>query len=277
VSAIASRYKKSIYIDACRFAQNAWFIQAREQGYREQTIGSIVREMFSYADGCILSAKKDALAQIGGFLATHSPEVAECARERLVLSEGFITYGGMTGRDMEMIAVGMVEGMGDDYLRYRMETTEYLFSSLRRRSIPVLCPSGGHAVYVNASGLLAHLGADENPGQALAVELYAQSGIRSTRIVLTPARGHARFRHVELLRLALPSRVYSTLHFDFVADSLAAIADRASSLGGMRLVSAPRLLGGFLAKYERALVADAAPASQRTMSESSFSPVNDVS
>jgi tyrosine phenol-lyase len=225
-----------------------------------------VREMFSYADGCILSAKKDALAQIGGFLATRSPEVAACARERLVLSEGFITYGGMTGRDMEMIAVGMVEGMDDDYLRYRMETTEYLFSSLRRRSVPVLCPSGGHAVYVNAAGLLPQLGADENPGQALAVELYAQSGIRTTRIVLTPAR----FRHVELLRLALPSRVYSTLHLDFVADSLAAIADRASSLGGMHLVSAPRLLGGFLAKYERAPLADAAPGSQRAMSKSSF-------
>jgi tryptophanase len=270
VRAIASRYKKSLYIDACRFAQNAWFIQAREQGYRERTIKSIVREMFSYADGCILSAKKDALAQIGGFLATRSPEVAGCAKERLLLSEGFITYGGMTGRDMEMIAVGIVEGTDDDYLRYRMETTEYLFSSLRRRSIPVLCPSGGHAAYVNAAGLLPHLAPDENPGQALAVELYAQSGIRSTRIVLTPAQGPARFRHVELLRLALPSRVYSTLHLDFVSDSLAAIADRASSVGGMHLVSAPRLLGGFLAKYERAPVADTSPASRGATSNISF-------
>ena len=215
-----------------------------------------MRQMFSYADGCILSAKKDALAQIGGFLATRSPEVASAARERLVLSEGFITYGGMTGRDMEMIAVGLKEGLDDDYLRYRMETTHYLFERLQQQSIPVLCPAGGHAVYVDATRLLAHLSPDENPGQALAVELYEESGIRSTRIVLAPTRGPARFRHIELLRLAIPSRVYSSRHLDFVVDSLVSIAARASSVVGVHLVSAPRLLGGFLAKYRRAPVAE---------------------
>jgi tryptophanase len=249
---IASRYNKPLYIDACRFAQNAWFIQAQEKGHRAANIKSIVREMFSYADGCILSAKKDALGQIGGFFATRSAEVASTARERLVLSEGFITYGGMTGRDMEMIAVGLVEGLDDDYLRHRMETTRYLFDLLEARSVPVLRPAGGHAVYIDATRLLAHLGADENPGQALAVELYAESGIRSTRIVLNRTRGPESGRNIELLRLALPSRVYSRQHLDFVAESLASIADRAASLGGMNLVSAPRLLGGFLAKYRRA-------------------------
>jgi tryptophanase len=260
---IASRHNKPLYFDACRFAQNAWFIQAGEQGYQNRSIRSIVHEMFSYADGCILSAKKDALAQIGGFLATRSPEVASAARERLVLSEGFITYGGMTGRDMEMIAVGLNEGLDDDYLRYRMETTLYLYDRLRKRSIPVLRPAGGHAVYVDATRSLPHLGPDENPGQALAVELYAESGIRSTRIVLTPAHGPARFRHIELLRLAIPSRVYSSRHLDFVAESLVSIADRAGSVEGVHLVSAPRLLGGFLAKYRRAPVAEAVAGQQR--------------
>jgi tyrosine phenol-lyase len=260
---IASRYNKPLYIDACRFAQNAWFIQTLERGYHSRSIKSIVHEMFSYADGCILSAKKDALAQIGGFLATRSLELASAARERLVLSEGFITYGGMAGRDMEMIAVGLHEGLDDDYLRYRMETTHYLFDRLRQRSMPVLCPAGGHAVYVDASRLLPHLAPNENPGQALAVELYAESGIRSTRIVLTPARGPARFRHIELLRLAIPSRVYSSRHLDYVVESLASIADRAESVEGVHLVSAPLLLGGFLAKYKRAPVAEAFAGQQR--------------
>jgi tyrosine phenol-lyase len=260
---IAARYNKPLYLDACRFAQNAWFIQAGEPGYQDRSIRSIVREMFSYADGCFLSAKKDALAQIGGFLATRSPELASAARERLVLSEGFITYGGMTGRDMEMIAVGLMEGLDDDYLRYRMETTQHLFEGLRQRSIPVLCPAGGHAVYVDATRLLAHLGPDENPGQALAVELYEESGIRSTRIVLAPSRGPARFRHMELLRLAIPSRVYSARHLDFVVDSLVSIANRAASVCGVHLVSAPSLLGGFLAKYKRAPVAEVFAGQQR--------------
>ncbi len=254
VHEIASRYNKPLYLDACRFAQNAWFIQTREDGYKQTPIKSIVREMFSYADGCIFSAKKDALAQIGGFFATRSLTVATCAREHLVLYEGFITYGGMTGRDMEIISVGLVEGLDDDYLRYRMETTGYLFDRLREYAIPVLSPAGGHAAYLDASRMLPHLSARDNPGQALAVELYTQSGIRTTRIVLNPSHGPASDQHIELLRLALPSRVYSTKHLDFVAASVANVASRALSIPGLRSVSAPRLLSGFLAKYGREVV-----------------------
>jgi tyrosine phenol-lyase len=249
VREIASRHNKPLYLDACRFAQNAWFIQADESGYRTESIRSIVREMFSYADGCIFSAKKDALAQIGGFFATRSGDAAACARERLLLSEGYITYGGMTGRDMDAIAVGLMEGLDADYLSHRIRSTRYLFDRLHQFSIPVLCPAGGHAVYVDAMRLLPHLTANENPGQALAVEIYAASGIRTTRIVMNPTHGIARGRHIELVRLALPSRVYSAQHLDYVAESVAGVGSRASSIKGLHVVSAPRLLGGFLAKY----------------------------
>jgi len=155
----------------------------------------------------------------------------------------------MTGRDMEIISVGLVEGLEDEYLRYRMETTAYLFDRLREHAIPVLSPAGGHAVYLDASRTLPHLSTQDNPGQALAVELYAQSGIRTTRIVLNPLHGPASGQHIELLRLALPSRVYSTKHLDFVAASVANVASRALLIPGLRTVSAPRLLSGFLAKY----------------------------
>jgi tyrosine phenol-lyase len=252
VREIASRHNKPLYLDACRYAQNAWFIQAEEPGYRTEPITRIVREMFSYADGCIFSAKKDALAQIGGFFATRSRDTAACAREQLLLSEGYITYGGMTGRDMDAIAVGLIEGLDVDYLSHRIRSTRYLFDRLREFSIPVLCPSGGHAVYIDAMRLLPHLTANENPGQALAVEIYAADGIRTTRIVMNPTHGIAQGRHIELVRLALPSRVYSTQHLDHVAASVASVARRASSITGLHVVSAPRLLGGFLAKYKPA-------------------------
>ena len=250
VREIASRHNKPLYLDACRYAQNAWFIQADEPGYRTEPIRSIVREMFSYADGCIFSAKKDALAQIGGFFATRSGDVAACAREQLLLSEGYITYGGMTGRDMDAIAVGLFEGLDENYLNYRIRSTRYLFDRLREFSIPVLCPAGGHAVYIDAMRLLPHLTSSENPGQALAVEIYAASGIRTARIVMNPTHGIARGRHIDLVRLALPSRVYSTQHLDYVAASVASVAGRAASITGFQVVSAPRLLGGFLAKYK---------------------------
>ena len=252
VREIASRHNKPLYLDACRYAQNAFFIQEDEPGYRTEPIRNIVREMFSYADGCIFSAKKDALAQIGGFFATRSEDTAACAREQLLLSEGYITYGGMTGRDMEAIAVGLIEGLDEDYLSHRIRSTRYLFDRLREFSIPVLCPAGGHAVYIDAVGLLPHLTANENPGQALAAEIYAASGIRTARIVMNPTHGVAQGRHIELVRLALPSRVYSSQHLDYVAESIASVARGASSIEGLHLVSAPRLLGGFLAKYKPA-------------------------
>ena len=252
VGEIAKRHGKPLYFDACRFAQNVWFIKAEEDGYGKRSIREIVHEMFSYADGCIFSAKKDALAQIGGFFACRSLEVADRVREGLVLSEGFVTYGGMTGRDMETISVGLTEVLDDAYLQYRTDATRFLFESLHRRSIPMVCPAGGHAVYIDATSLVPHLGPDDNPGQAVAVEIFAESGVRTARITLNPDRGPVQGRHVELVRLALPSRVYSTRHLEFVAESVAAVAARASSIEGLRIVSAPRLLSGFLAKYKRA-------------------------
>lgn len=251
-SALAHRFGKPLYLDACRFAQNAWYIQSFEPGYGDRSIASIVREIFSLADGCIVSAKKDAMAQIGGFLALRDEQAARAAQERLVLAEGFLTYGGMTGRDMEAIATGLREGIDEAHLRCRMETTAYLHDQLRERGLPVISPAGGHAVYLLAGRLLPHLALDEYPGHALAVELYREGGIRSTRMALTPGSGPYAGQRLEMTRLAIPNRVYSRRHLDYAVACLARIAERADLVAGMRLVRQPALLGGFMAEYEPA-------------------------
>ena len=251
VHALARRHGLPLFIDACRFAQNAWFIQQHEDGFRQQSIRHIVHRMFELSDGCIFSAKKDALAMMGGFFACRSAELAQRVRERLLLSEGYITYGGMTGRDMEAIAVGLYEVLADSYLTHRMHATAYLLEQLESHSVPVLRPAGGHAVYIDATSLLAHLTPDENAGQALATEIYLEGGIRTARIALHPTQGSARGCHYEFVRLALPSRVYFSSHLDFVAESVGEVAKRAAQIKGLRVVSAPRLLSGFLARYER--------------------------
>jgi len=248
---IAHRHGKPLFLDACRFAQNAWFIQQYEEGYEGRAIRAIVAEIFSHADGCFVSAKKDAMAQIGGFLAVRSAALAAQLRQRLLLAEGFVTYGGMTGRDMEAVAAGLYEGTEAGHLGYRMEMTRYLHQQLQRRGIAVLSPPGGHAVYLPVAGILPHLAAGEQPGQALAVELYREGGIRSTRMILRPDHGPRAGECVELLRLALPNRVYSARHMDYVAVCLERVLARASAISGMAIVSQPELLGGFMAQYQQ--------------------------
>lgn len=247
---IAQRYGKPLYLDACRFAQNAWFIQRDEAGLASRSIGSIVREIFSLADGCIVSAKKDAVAQAGGFLAVRSREIAETVQQDALLAEGFVTYGGITGRDMEAIAVGLYEGIEETHLRHRMAMTAYLHHQIQQRGVPVFSPPGGHAVYLPVAEVLPHLGGDQHAGQALAVELYREGGIRTTCISMHPKRGPKVGERIEFLRLALPSRVYTTRHLDYVAACMARVAARACNLNGMRLMSEPPLLGGFMAKYQ---------------------------
>jgi tyrosine phenol-lyase len=249
--AIASRYGLPLYFDACRFAQNAWFIQQRERGFVQSSIRDIVKEMFSYTDGCIFSAKKDALAHMGGFFATRSERVAERAQEQLLLSEGFLTYGGMTGRDLETIAVGLEEGLEEDYLRYRIETTSSFADRLIAEGVPVLLPAGGHAAYIAASQLVGHLTPEENPGQALVVEIYREGGVRTTRLVLAPGPESRKQESVEMVRLALPARVYTRNQLDYAARVVGNVARRAKNIQGVRTISAPPLLGGFLACYDR--------------------------
>ena len=250
VSQLAHAHGKPLYLDACRFAQNAWFIQRFEPGYACRTIAEIVAEIFALADGCIVSAKKDAMGQIGGFLALRDSAVAQAARERMLLAEGYLTYGGMTGRDMEAIATGLFEGMDEAHLSCRMETTAYLHAQLRARGIPLIEPAGGHAVYVLANQILPHLSAEMNPGQALVSELYREGGIRSARICMQPQSGPYAGQRLEMLRLAIPNRVYTRRHLDYVAECLQEVCRRASGIDGLRLLRQPQLLGGFMAEYE---------------------------
>ena len=249
-SEIAHRYGKPLYLDACRFAQNAWYIQQYETGYQSYSIRQLVAQIFALTDGCIVSAKKDAMAQIGGFLAVRSADVARAARSRMLLTEGFVTYGGMTGRDMESIATGLLEGIEAEHLASRMETTRYLHEQLIRQGVPVIAPSGGHAVYLLANRILPHIPASEHPGHTLAVELYRMGGIRSTKIALQPTCGPYQGQSLEFLRMALPNRVYTHRHLDYVAECMGWVCRHALELRGMRILNQPRLLGGFMAEYE---------------------------
>ena len=249
-SQLAHQHGKPLYLDACRFAQNAWYIQRFEPDFSQRSIASIVAEIFALADGCYVSAKKDAMGQIGGFLALRDAEAAHAARQRLLLAEGYLTYGGMTGRDMEAIATGLVEGMDQAHLNSRMDTTHALHTQLLAGNIPLIGPSGGHAIYILANQILPHLPASQNPGQALAVELYREGGIRSARICMQPQSGPYAGQRLEMLRLAIPNRVYSRRHLDYVAECVQNVCARASQLNGLRVVRQPRLLGGFMAEYE---------------------------
>jgi tyrosine phenol-lyase len=251
IRSIASSHGVPLYFDACRFAQNAWFIKQREREFSQASLRDIVKEMFCYADGCLFSAKKDALAHMGGFFATRSESVAERAQQQMLLSEGFLSYGGMTGRDLDTIAIGLNEVLTENYLRYRMETTSYLAERLMGEGVPVLLPPGGHAVYLDASKIVPHLGLQENPGQALAIEIYREGGVRTARLVVAPGPEARRQDRIEMVRLALPARVYTRNHLDYAARVVGEVARRAANIPGLRTISAPPLLGGFLACYER--------------------------
>ncbi len=247
VRELASRYDIPLYLDACRFAENAWFVQQQEPGFHRLTPKQVAQAMFSYADGCTFSAKKDAFANIGGFLCTNDDVLSQKETELLILTEGFPTYGGLAGRDLEAIAVGLEEVLDPDYLEYRIASTRYLGRHIADHGVPIVEPPGGHAIYIDAGRMLPHIPRHEFPGQALAVELYRHAGVRSVEIGSVMFGEHARH---ELLRLAIPRRVYTQSHIDYLVEAILEVNARKSELRGFRIVSAPAALRHFTAKFE---------------------------
>jgi tryptophanase len=257
VREVCDRHGLPLFLDACRFAENAWFIKMREPGQSERSPEEIAVEMFSLADGCTFSAKKDGIANIGGFLALKDPEVAARCRNLLILHEGFPTYGGLAGRDLEAIAVGLEEVLHEDYLRYRIRSTEYLADKCHAAGVPTVRPPGGHAVYLDARALLPHIPPDRYPAQALAVELYRDGGVRGVEIgsVMFGRRlpdGTEEPAAMELVRLAVPRRTYTQSHIDYVAEVILAVAGRADRIGGYRIVEQAPWLRHFTARFEPA-------------------------
>ena len=256
ISRIARSAGIPFYIDACRFAENAHFIKRYEPEFENKATIDIARELFSYADGCTMSAKKDAFANIGGFLCTNDAELAHRERNILILTEGFPTYGGLAGRDLDAIAVGLREILDEDYLGYRLDSTRYVVNHLVEAGIPVVTPAGGHAIYIDAGRFLPHIEALHYPGQALAVELYIEGGIRGVEIGsvmfgLDPHTGVERPARIELLRLAVPRRVYTQSHMDYLLEAISLVWERRNDVRGMRIVEAPPFLRHFTAKFER--------------------------
>ncbi len=255
VRELTRKYDIPFFLDACRFAENSYFIKKREVGFKEKAIKEIVLEMMSYSDGCTFSGKKDALSNIGGFLALNDEKLYIEGATWLVLFEGFITYGGMSGRDMEAMAQGLEEVLDENYLETRIKQVEYLGNRLLEANIPIIQPIGGHAVYVDVKKFLSHIPQDNLPGQALAVELYLEAGIRSVEIgtVLAgrePITQENIHPELELLRLAIPRRVYTNAHMDVVADALINIYKRRDKIRGYRFVYEPPRLRHFLAKFQ---------------------------
>jgi tryptophanase len=254
VSEICRRYGVPFFLDACRFAENAWFIHEREPGQGDREIADIVREIASLADGMTMSAKKDPFGNIGGWLAMNDNTLAENCRNILILTEGFPTYGGLAGRDLEAIAQGLKEAVHPDYLRYRIRSTAYLGDALDAAGVPVVKPIGGHAVYLDARALLGHVAPLEYPGQSLAIALYKVGGIRSCEIGTVmfgrQPDGSEKPAAMELVRLAIPRRTYTQSHIDYVIEVVTAVASDAASLSGYRMVHEPAALRHFTARYE---------------------------
>lgn len=254
VRALCDKYGKPFFLDACRFAENAWFIKQREAGYADHSPRDIAREMFSLADGCTMSAKKDGLANIGGFLAMNSDAWAEQCRTLLILTEGFPTYGGLAGYDLEAIARGLEEVVEEPYLRYRIRSTEYLAEKVAAAGVPIIQPPGGHAVYLDARGLLPHIPPLQYPGIALVNALYLEAGVRGVEIGTVMFGLHPDGSEspgaMDLVRLAIPRRVYTQSHIDFVAEAVLQVAGRRDQLRGYRITSAPRVLRHFTASFE---------------------------
>ncbi|GIV57865.1 MAG: tryptophanase [Rhodothermaceae bacterium] len=251
--ALCDRFGVPLFIDACRFAENAYFIKLREEGYADRPVKDIVREVFGLADGMTMSAKKDALVNIGGWLAMNDDAWAEAARNLLILTEGFPTYGGLAGRDLEAIAIGLEEVVDEDYLQYRIASTQYLGRELDRLGIPLVQPVGGHAVYVDARRMLPHIPPLQYPGQALAVALYAVGGIRSCEIgsVMFGRRpdGSEQPARMELVRLAIPRRVYTQSHIDYVIECFEEVHREKERLPGYRITWEPERLRHFTAHF----------------------------
>ena len=253
VRAICTEHQIPLFIDACRFAENSYFVKLREEGYADIAVAEIAHELFSYADGCTMSAKKDAFANIGGFLAMHNEKLAMQCRNLLVITEGFPTYGGLAGRDLEAIAIGLQEVVEEPYLHYRIRSIEYLTNKLIEAGVPVMQPAGGHAVYVDANAFLSHIPVDQYPGQALVGTFYEHGGIRSVEIgslmfgkyaedgTLIPAQ-------MELVRLAIPRRVYTQSHIDYVSEVIIEVYNKRHEIGGLKIIEEAPLLRHFTAK-----------------------------
>ena len=256
VSKVYRKHKIPFFIDACRFAENAYFIKQRESKCARKSILEISRETFALCDGVTMSAKKDAIVNIGGFLALNDAELFEKVSNELILREGFPTYGGLAGRDLDAMAVGLWEGMDEAYLAFRVGQTAYLAERLQEAGVPIVEPPGGHAVYIDAGRLLRHVPKEQFPGLTLVVEMYLEGGIRTGELGSVtfahpdPETGKLKHPPLQLVRLALPRRVYTQAHLDYVADVTARIVKRSKKLRGYRLTYAPRLLRHFTARFD---------------------------
>lgn len=247
VSAVCKKHKIPLYFDACRFAENSYFVKVREKGYQSKSPKQIAQEMFSYGDGCTMSAKKDGMANIGGFLCTNDDWLAQQEKDLLILTEGYPTYGGLAGRDLEAIACGLQEALEEDYLRYRIASTAYLGNHIASQGVPIVQPPGGHAVYLDARAFLPHIPPVQFPAVALATELYLEGGIRSVEI------GSLMFGNaatMELVRLAIPRRVYTQSHVDYVVEMILEVWNKRESIRGLKLLYEAPFLRHFTARLE---------------------------
>src|ERR1035441_2513787 len=247
VAAVCHQHEIPLYFDACRFAENAYFIKLREPGYASKTPKQIAQEMFALGDGCTMSAKKDGMANIGGFLCTNNSVLAGQEKSLLILTEGYPAYGGLAGRDLEAIAVGVQESLEEDYLRYRIASTAYLGNHIAEQGVPIVQPPGGHAIYLDARAFLPHIPLDQFPGVALAAELYLEGGIRAVEIGTLMFGAAAT---MDLVRLAIPRRVYTQSHIDYVVEIILAVWKRREQIQGMHLTYEAPFLRHFTAHLE---------------------------
>ncbi len=247
VSEVCKRHGIPLYFDACRFAENAWFIKLREPGYADRSPKEIAQEMFALGDGCTMSAKKDGMANSGGFLCTNDDLLAQQEKDLLILTEGYPTYGGLAGRDLEAIAVGIQEALEEDYLRYRIASTAYLGNHIAAEGVPIVQPPGGHAIYIDARAFLPHIPVEEFPGVALAAELYLEGGVRSVEIGTLMFAAAAQ---MDLVRLAIPRRVYTQSHIDYLVEVILEVWKKRASIRGMKITHQAPFLRHFTAHLQ---------------------------
>jgi len=245
VSALCHKHGIPLYFDACRFAENAYFIKLREAGYSEKTPKQIAQEMFALGDGCTMSAKKDGMANIGGFLCTNDDALAQQEKDLLILTEGYPTYGGLAGRDLEAVGIGIQEALDEDYLRYRIASTAYLGRHISEQGVPIVQPPGGHAIYIDARAFLPDIPPEQFPAVALANELYLEGGIRSVEIGTLMFSDKAR---MDLVRLAIPRRVYTQSHIDYVVEVVLDVWNQRRQIQGLQLISGAPFLRHFTAR-----------------------------
>jgi len=256
VRAVCDKYDLPLFLDACRFAENAYFIKQRERGYENKSILEICQEIFSYADGATMSAKKDALVNIGGFLSLNDEKLATLSRNLLIVTEGFPTYGGLAGRDLEAVAKGLEEVVDENYLQYRIRSTEYLGEKITNAGVPIIEPPGGHAIYIDAKRFLPNIPPQEYPGQAIVCELYLEGGIRAVEIGSVmfgkyDAEGNVISPPMELVRLAIPRRVYTQSHIDYVAEVVIEVFNKRENLKGYKIIEEAPMLRHFTARFEK--------------------------